>query len=216
LNHYKSGLERKEKIIRAAKQCFYENGYKGTTIAMIAEMVNMPHSLVAYYYKKNQLLTQIHEEYILGILSAIDRQVGDKLDNVLQRHLLLQQLQYQGIYSDERNHAIYQHMVDNRLLSPIITEIVDTYLLECIKEFGIDLPEEVWQQYIVAQYGAYRELIRVYLREYDLPTNRPLHYFSGTIALRLAGISEEIIAENVDKVEMLLTQMDMSQIRFLV
>ncbi len=183
---------------------------------MIAEMVNMPHSLVAYYYKKNQLLTQIHEEYILGILSAIDRQVGDKLDNVLQRHLLLQQLQYQGIYSDERNHAIYQHMVDNRLLSPIITEIVDTYLLECIKEFGIDLPEEVWQQYIVAQYGAYRELIRVYLREYDLPTNRPLHYFSGTIALRLAGISEEIIAENVDKVEMLLTQMDMSQIRFLV
>lgn len=183
---------------------------------MIAEMVNMPHSLVAYYYKKNQLLTQIHEEYILGILSAIDRQVGDKLDNVLQRHLLLQQLQYQGIYSDERNHEIYQHMVDNRLLSPIITEIVDTYLLECIKEFGIDLPEEVWQQYIVAQYGAYRELIRVYLREYDLPTNRPLHYFSGTIALRLAGISEEIIAENVDKVEMLLTQMDMSQIRFLV
>ena len=216
MNHYKSGLERKEKIIRAAKQCFYKNGYKGTTIAMIAEMVNMPHSLVAYYYKKNQLLTQIHEEYILGILSAIDRQVGDKLDNVLQRHLLLQQLQYQGIYSDERNHAIYQHMVDNRLLSPIITEIVDTYLLECIKEFGIDLPEEVWQQYIVAQYGAYRELIRVYLREYDLPTNRPLHYFSGTIALRLAGISEEIIAENVDKVEMLLTQMDMSQIRFLV
>ena len=216
MNHYKSGLERKEKIIRAAKQCFYENGYKGTTIAMIAEMVNMRHSLVAYYYKKNQLLTQIHEEYILGILSAIDRQVGDKLDNVLQRHLLLQQLQYQGIYSDERNHAIYQHMVDNRLLSPIITEIVDTYLLECIKEFGIDLPEEVWQQYIVAQYGAYRELIRVYLREYDLPTNRPLHYFSGTIALRLAGISEEIIAENVDKVEMLLTQMDMSQIRFLV
>ena len=216
MNHYKSGLERKEKIIRAAKQCFYENGYKGTTIAMIAEMVNMPHSLVAYYYKKNQLLTQIHEEYILSILSAIDRQVGDELDNVLQRHLLLQQLQYQGIYSDERNHAIYQHMVDNRLLSPIITEIVDTYLLECIKEFGIDLPEEVWQQYIVAQYGAYRELIRVYLREYDLPTNRPLHYFSGTIALRLAGISEEIIAENVDKVEMLLTQMDMSQIRFLV
>ena len=216
MNHYKSGLERKEKIIRAAKQCFYENGYKGTTIAMIAEMVNMPHSLVAYYYKKNQLLTQIHEEYILGILSAIDRQVGDKLDNVLQRHLLLQQLQYQGIYSDERNHAIYQHMVDNRLLSPIITEIVDTYLLECIKEFGIDLPEEVWQQYIVAQYGAYRELIRVYLREYDLPTNRPLHYFSGTISLRLPGISEEIIAENVDKVEMLLTQMDMSQIRFLV
>ena len=42
MNHYKSGLERKEKIIRAAKQCFYENGYKGTTIAMIAEMVNMP------------------------------------------------------------------------------------------------------------------------------------------------------------------------------
>lgn len=216
MNHYKSGLERKEKIIRAAKQCFYENGYKGTTIAMIAEMVNMPHSLVAYYYKKNQLLTQIHEEYILSILSAIDRQVGDKLDNVLQRHLLLQQLHYQGIYSDERNHAIYRHMVDNRLLSPLITEVVDTYLLECIKEFGIDLPEEVWQQYIVAQYGAYRELIRVYLREYDLPTNRPLHYFSGTIALRLAGISEEIIAENVDKVEMLLTQMDMSQIRFLV
>ena len=216
MNHYKSGLERKEKIIGAAKKCFYEHGYKGTTIAMIAEMVNMPHRLVAYYYKKNQLLTQIHEEYILEILRAIDRQVGEKLDNVLQRHLLLLQLQYQGIYSDERNHAIYRHMMDNSLLSPMITEIVNTYLMECIKEFGIDLPPEVCYQYIVAQYGAYKELTRVYLKEYDLPTNRPLHYFSGTIALRLAGIGERIIAENVDKVEMLLTQMDMSQVRFLV
>lgn len=216
MNHYKTGMERKEKIILAAKQCFYEYGYKGTTIAMIAERANMPQSLVAYYYKKNQLLTQIHEEYILAILKAIDEQAGEKLENVLQRHLLLLQLQYQGIYGDERNHAVYRYMMDNNLLSPMINRTVDDYLLECIKEFGIRLPTEVCRQYIVAQYGAYRELVRVYQKEYSLPTNRPLYYFSGTIALRLAGISEEVIAENVEKVEQLLTQIDMSGIRFLV
>lgn len=216
MNHYKTGMERKEKIIRAAKQCFYEYGYKGTTIAMIAERANMPQSLVAYYYKKNQLLTQIHEEYILAILKTIDEQAGEKLENVLQRHLLLLQLQYQGIYGDERNHAVYRYMMDNSLLSPMINRTVDDYLLECIKEFGINLPTEVCRQYIVAQYGAYRELVRVYQKEYSLPTNRPLYYFSGTIALRLAGISEEVIAENVEKVERLLTQIDLSGIRFLV
>lgn len=216
LRHYKTGTERKDKIIKAAKQCFYEYGYKGTTIAMIAEAAGMPQSLVAYYYKKNQLLIQIYEEYILAILKAIDEQAGEALENVLQRHLLLLQLQYQGIYGDERNHAVYRYMMDNSLLSPAVNQIVDTYLLECIKEFGIDLPIEVCQQYIVAQYGAYRELVRVYLKEYHQPANGPLYYFGGTIALRLAGISEAVIAKNVEKVEQLLPRIDLSGIRFLV
>lgn len=213
--HYKTGLESRNKILQAAKQCFYENGYKKTTIAMIAEMAEVPQSLVNYYFKKDELLLQIHEDYITSILRFVEEQVGDRLDNILQGHLLMQQIQQMGIYRDPKCVEVYRYMVDNGLLSPRLAESVDTYLLGCIKEFGIDLSPETYRKYLVAQYGAHRELVRVYVRTYDAAECKRLFYFTGTIALRLAGVREEIIEENIQKADRLLEQIDTSQIRFL-
>lgn len=213
--HYKTGLESRNKILQAAKQCFYEKGYKKTTIAMIAEMAEVPQSLVNYYFKKDALLLQIHEDYITSILRFIEEQVGDRLDNILQGHLLMQQIQQMGIYRDPKCVEVYRYMVDNSLLSPRLAESVDTYLLGCIKEFGIALSPETYRKYLVAQYGAHRELVRVYVRTYDPVESKRLFYFTGTIALRLAGVGEEIIEENIRKADRLLEEIDTSEIRFL-
>ena len=213
--HYKTGLGSRNRILQAAKLCFYRAGYKKTTIAMIAEAAEVPQSLVNYYFKKDALLLQIHEDYITGILRFVEEQMGQRLDNILQGHLLMQQIQQMGIYRDPRSVEVYRYMVDNGLLSPRLTEIVDTYLLGCIKEFGIDLPPEVYRKYIVAQYGAHRELVRVYLREYDLVESKRLFYFTGTIALRLAGVREEVLEENIRKADRLLEEIEISQFRFL-
>ena len=215
LIHYKTGLESRSRILQAAKSCFYENGYKKTTIAMIAERAEVPQSLVNYYFKKDALLLQIHEDYITSILRFVEEQVGNRLDNILQGHLLMQQIQQMGIYRDAKCAEVYRYMVDNGLLSPRLTEIVDTYLLGCIKEFGIDLSPERYRQYLVAQYGAHRELVRVYLRTYDPVESKRLFYFTGTISLRLAGVGEEMIEENIQKADRLLDEIDTSRIRFL-
>ena len=213
--HYRTGMESRSRILQAAKLCFYRSGYKKTTIAMIAQAAEVPQSLVNYYFKKDELLLQIHEDYITGILRFVEEQVGDRLDNILQGHLLMQQIQQMGIYRDPRGAEVYRYMVDNGLLSPRLVEIVDSYLLGCIKAFGIDLPPEVYQKYIVAQYGAHRELVRVYLREYDPVESKRLFYFTGTIALRLAGVGEAVIEENIRKADRLLAEIDTDQIRFL-
>ena len=213
--HYKTGLESRNRILQAAKECFYRNGYKKTTIAMIAELAEVPQSLVNYYFKKDELLLQIHEDYITAVLRLVEEKVGGRLDNILQGHLLMQQIQQMGIYQDPQGVEVYRYMVDNGLLSPRLVEIVDSYLLGCIKEFDIDLPPEIYRRYIVAQYGAHRELVRVYLREYDPVESKKLFYFTGTIALRLAGVREEVLAENIRKADCLLEEIDTSQVRFL-
>ena len=182
---------------------------------MIAEAAEVPQSLVNYYFKKDALLLQIHEDYITGILRFVEEQVGQRLDNILQGHLLMQQIQQMGIYRDPRSVEVYRYMVDNGLLSPRLTEIVDTYLLGCVKEFGIDLPPEVYRKYLVAQYGAHRGLVRVCLREYDPVEGKRLFYFTGTIALRLAGVREEVLEENIRKADRLLEEIEISQFRFL-
>ena len=213
--HYRTGLESRSRILQAAKECFYRNGYKKTTIAMIAESAEVPQSLVNYYFKKDELLLQIHEDYITAVLRLVEEKVGGRLDNILQGHLLMQQIQQMGIYQDPQGVEVYRYMVDNGLLSPRLVEIVDSYLLGCIKEFDIDLPPEIYRRYIVAQYGAHRELVRVYLREYDPVESKKLFYFTGTIALRLAGVREEVLAENIRKADCLLEEIDTSQVRFL-
>ena len=215
MQHYKPGIETKNKILQAAKSCFYTCGYQKATVSKIAEIADVPQSLVAYYFKKDQLLQQVHADYIVMILNTIDEQVGGLIENILQRHLLMQQMQYLGIYSDEKNYSIYRYMVEHGLLSPRIFEIVDTYLLDSAKEFGVDIDPDTFRMYIAAQYGAHRELVRVYLKEFDPEKSKPLFYFTGTIALRLAGVSGSIIEKNISKAEVLLARIDMSKIRFL-
>jgi len=215
LTRYKRGEESRERILKAAKECFAVYGYKKTTVAMIASKVDVPQSLVTYYYKKDEFLSQIYEDYIMMVIEEIDRQVGQLLENSLQRHLLLMQVQYLGIYSDENSYAIYRYIVEKRPLSAKAIHAVDGSLMNCIRDFQIDLDQETFQMYISAQYGAHRELTQLHLPEYDPEKGRKLFYFTGTIALRLAGVSRQVIDENIRKADELLAQMELSHIRLL-
>ena len=214
--NYKKGVESRRNILHSAKKKLYEHGYKKTTIDAIAKDAQVPASLVAYYFKKDELLTAVHEDYVQSILDAITEQVGSQLDNNLQKHLLLTQIHNMGIYSDEKNLNVFQYMVNHGITSQKVQRIVDSYLLKLIDDFELNLSEDEFERMIVAQYGANRELIRVYLKEYDpLPAKRLL-YFAATIALRLAQLNHQVINANIEKTDELLEKMDISGIRFLV
>lgn len=212
---YKNGIESRNKIIDSAKKLFYEQGYKNTTMAMIADDAGIQASLAAYYFKKEELLVYIHEDYIFTILRAIEEQVGTWLESSIHRHLIMLQIQYIGIYQDEKTREVYRYIVDNGLLSPKILALVDGYLLDSVDEFGIPMSKEDFAKTIVAQYGAHREMVRVYLKDYDAERCRELLYFTGTIALRLAGVDPRQIEVAIKKADELLGRMDLSGIRFL-
>jgi len=94
--------------------------------------------------------------------------------------------------------------------------MVDSYLLKLIDDFGLGLTDDEFERMIVAQFGAHRELLRVYLKEYDPLVSRRLMYFAATISLRLAQLDHGILNANIEKTDELLGKMDISGIRFLV
>jgi len=214
--NYKKGAESRRNILHSAKRVLYERGCKKATVDAIARDAQVPASLVAYYFKKDELLMAIYEDYVQTILDAISEQVGGLLDNNLQRHLLLVQIHTMGIYCDERNLNVFRHMVNNGITSRNVKLIVDSYLLKQIGDFELELTDDEFERMIVAQYGAHREIMRVYIKEYDPIISRRLLYFAATIALRLARVDHEIINANIEKADELLGKMDISGIRFLV
>ena len=215
LARYKRGEESREKILKAARNCFFTYGYKKTTVAMIAAKAEVPQSLITYYYKKDQLLVQIYEKFVNFVMDEIDRQVGHLLENSLQRHLLIMQIPYLCICSDENSYAVYRHMLENRLYSSVVFKRVDDSLMKCLKDFCIDLDEDTFRMYISAQFGAHRELVQLHLQEYDVEKSKALFCFTGTIALRLAGVSQRVIDANIQKTNELLALMDLSGIHLL-
>lgn len=212
---YKTGIESKKKILDSAKRLFYRHGYARTTIAMIAAEAGVPKGLIAYYYKKEQLLTAIHEAFVLSIFEAIRQQLGDDI-NPMQQHLLFLQLFGQVVYCDESNLALYRHIVDGDMMSPTIMELVDSSLMRAIGQFAGDIPPEECQMLITAQYGAHREIIRTYLTPSDPLKCRRLFFWTGTVAFRLAGVERAVIDDAIHAVDGLLDSFDNSAIHFTI
>ncbi|MDV2581233.1 forespore capture DNA-binding protein RefZ [Alkalibacillus haloalkaliphilus] len=68
-----SELTSKEKIMQAASQLFYYNGFKGTSTRAITEQANVNVSLISYYFKNKQgLLEQMTIDYYENYLAILD------------------------------------------------------------------------------------------------------------------------------------------------
>lgn len=213
---YKKGIESENKIFQSAKKMFYEYGYKKTTIEKIAEDAEVPVGLVTYYFKKESILSRIYREYMHSVVNCIEEQVGDKLTNHLQKHLLISQIFYTCLISDERNKEVYREIFVHRLISDDIYQTITDNMTQIVEEFHLEVDEETFRQLEIAEFGARRELLS---HSYDRPNlagEREFFYFLSTIAARLAGILPKVIEENIEAADRLLKEIDVSAIKFLL
>lgn len=216
MGRYKNGIESRNKIYETSKRLFYQYGFEKTSIAMIAEEAGVPKGLVTYYFKKEELLTSMHEDMALSIYGAIEKQLGSQLENSLQWHLVVLQLTYMIVYHDPRKLQLYRYTVDNGLASPKINAIVNQQLIEEREDFGVDVTPEQFDMFITAQYGAYMHLLKVYLKTYDPEKSRELLFCSGTVALRMAGVNSGILDENIAKVNAMLDSFDLTGLTYII
>lgn len=69
----------KEKIMEAAAQLFYYNGFKGTSIRAITDEANVNVSLISYYFKNKQgLLEYMIVEYYENYLKLLEELTVDE------------------------------------------------------------------------------------------------------------------------------------------
>ena len=213
---YKKGIESKNKIYQSAKKMFYEYGYKKTTIEKIAEDADVPVGLVTYYFKKESILSQIYHEYMHAVVSCVEEQVGDKLSNHLQKHLLIGQLFYSCLVNDERNKEIYREIFIQRLITDDIYQMIISSMMRIVEEFHLELSEETFLQMEIAEFGARRELLYHSYNKLNLVGEKEFFYFLSTIAARLAGVPPKVIDENIEIADQLLKEIDTTGIKFLI
>lgn len=213
---YAKGIETRKHIFQIAKELMYTHGYKKTTYSMIAQEAEVPVGLVNYYFKKNDLIDEIYEQFIDEIELLIVNQAGDRVQNGLQSHIVLSGIMLTQIYSDPRILDLQVEVTGEGLLTSRIHHRFRLRLMEVLSKYPSELSlcNEYW--YVNAEYGARRELI---LNNRHLLVGgdefNELRDLLSTISARLRGIPYEIILDNLSRANEILESLDYSHIKLL-
>ncbi len=213
---YNKGIETREKIFQSAKKMFYKYGYKSATIAKIASDANVPIGLVNYYFKKKDILALAYTQFIQNIRKCVDDQIGNQIENPLQKHIVFTKIFYTIMLDNDNNRDLYKEIFINRLVSADASDLIAYNLMDIVKTFDIDISEAIFRRLIIAEYGARRELLMDRYDRLDPHKSKDFINFLATIAVRLAGIDIRVIIQNVKKAEELFQKIDYSNIKFLI
>ena len=69
----------RERLLEAARQLFYEQGYNATTLAQISEKSGVNNGLITYYFgTKNNLAQEIYNLFLMNIRAEISMRLFEK------------------------------------------------------------------------------------------------------------------------------------------
>lgn len=213
---YKKGIQTKERIFQSAKKMFYEYGYKNATIAKIAADAKVPIGLVNYYFKKNEILSIVYTQFLQNIKKAIDDQIGNDLENPLQRHIVFTRIFYSIMLSNDKNRELYKEIFINELVEADASDLVGLDFMEIVRTFDIDITESIFHRLTIAEYGARRELLLDRYDRLDPEKSKDFIDFLATISVRLAGVEIKEVMRNCKKADELYKKVDTSVIKFLI
>ena len=172
--------------------------------------------MVNYYFKKIDILALAYTQFIQNIRKCVDDQIGNQIENPLQKHIVFTKIFYTIMLDNDNNRDLYKEIFINRLVSADASDLIAYNLMDIVKTFDIDISEAIFRRLIIAEYGARRELLMDRYDRLDPHKSKDFINFLATIAVRLAGIDIRVIIQNVKKAELLFQKIDYSNIKFLI
>lgn len=210
---YANGLLTKERVFETAKSLMHEHGYKKTTYSMIASKADVPVGLVNYYYKKMELVERIYLDFFQKIDYRIMEQEGVP-ENTLQYHILFSRILMTQIFSDAQTRAFHLEINYNNLLPQAIHTLIRSRQVSIIESLQMKMTPQYYYWCATAEYGARRELIE---QNKNIDVNSPefltLVNLLSTITLRIVGLDQNFIDENLQRANEFYEFMDCSDVR---
>jgi AcrR family transcriptional regulator len=141
----------KEKIIDAALEQFYHQGFAGTTVRQIAKEADVNVALISYYFggKKGlleQLMVQFYEGYFLTIEKK-ELSLAEASDHVTMQDRFLQVIEASFVYlfnSYKMTRFIYRELtMDSMLIREVMTIYLakEKYYYSSLLEKGVEKGE---------------------------------------------------------------------------
>ncbi|HHX73916.1 MAG TPA: TetR/AcrR family transcriptional regulator [Firmicutes bacterium] len=214
---YRKGQEKKEEIYNNAKRLLYEQGYEKTTIKQIAGATNAPVSLIHYYFKKkDDIIKCIYKDFLENIRRFLLKKTPHIFSDTILSHAVLSRIYYDIIFTDKNNRRVYYEVLRHKSNYEILHQpIVDIYR-HYVEENQIKLPEELFQAYVLLDFGARRELFLNFLEgKLHLPVEDLVSTVNGLFP-RLLKIKQEKIDRIMQDSITIFSALDYSAVKFLV
>lgn len=209
---YANGVQTQEHIYQTARRLMHENGYKKTTYSMIANEADVPVGLVNYYYKKQELLERLYTDFIDSIKETIYARFP-QLDNQIQFFILLSKILLTQIFSDPKTLAFHLEINQANLIPNVVHERIRALQVSIVESFHINMTPQYFYWCATAEYGARRELTEQNKNlSVDSPEFLTLVNLLSTITLRIAGVSSDIIDQNLEEANKLYELLDSSYV----
>ena len=107
---YKTGVETKQHILDSARELFYENGFKNTSVSRICEKAEtMPGTFTYHYPKKSDLLKDIYSDYMHRVIVFVDSK--KQFEHPAERHLHVLAVYYTHLYTDPKIMSFHKEVL---------------------------------------------------------------------------------------------------------
>ncbi|NLM46872.1 MAG: TetR/AcrR family transcriptional regulator [Firmicutes bacterium] len=214
---YRKGRQKKEEIYNIAKRLLYEQGFEKTTIKQIAHVTNAPVSLIHYYFKtKDEIIKCVYQDFLASIRQFLLKEAPSVFADTILAHAVLSRIYYDIILQDKNNSRVYYEVLRHKSNYEILHQpIVDIYR-HYIKENGIELAEELFQAYVLLDFGARRELfLKILEGKLHLPLTELVSTVNGLFP-RLLKIDQQKIDRIMQESVSIFSALDYSSIKFLI
>lgn len=108
---YKVGLSTQQNIMQAAKELFYEKGYKETSVRDIANRANIKLGTLTYYYKKEDIVMNIYSDFSIRLYNHISQyapQVNGSIEHIFYSTFLM----YHAVFIDKQTVSFHLSIND--------------------------------------------------------------------------------------------------------
>ena len=169
-----------------------------------------------YYFKKEDFISLIYIDFIEAINKRIEAAAGDRLENIFQMHLIRTRIFYNIIFSADEYKNLYKEILFEDLLpfdSPAHA-FVRKPLVRLIEDFNVDVPEEIFELALEAEFGGRMRLLKMKYDNLNPKRAASFIYFISTLSARLIEIPQKTINENTVSAEQLLGTIEYSDIPF--
>lgn len=215
MDTYKNTDEgQRENILYTAKALFLELGYRKTTIALIAEKAGVSVGLVNYYFKKEEIVGQIFHDFILYIRRFLNKKLGFMIENQFQMHILFNRIFFIKIFEAPAASELYSLLREKELYLDATHDYIRSSMSAIILEFDLDIQPKMFRKLTIAEYGARKALYQDIYNSPNKEVSIEFTDFLSTISVRLAGVTPEIVDENIKHCNKLMRYIDLDNIHF--
>lgn len=121
----------KMNILETSKHCFYEYGYKNTTMRIIGKECNISQSLLYYYFKsKHDVATELMANFYQKSEDVLSQYINQQQEPFLYL-LCLCRLLYKEVQKDPKEQRFYEEIFENGNPDRPFTHV----LLKAIQEY---------------------------------------------------------------------------------